>query len=121
MDKPTHTKTTVLPWGSFYLMCSFIAFLALILVGLNAWQKPNSEGLVDIAIAVGVLFQGLMVFSIAKALDATNRMCAYLVELAQRDEKENASGSYKDPWSCPICQQQNSYWDEKCVKCGHAR
>ena len=120
MEKPNVTRTAVLPWASFYVMCSFIFCLVLILMGVNAWQKPDSNGLVDILLAIGVLLQGLMVFFIAKALDATNKMCAYLVELAHPDEQK-ASGSYKEPWSCPICQQQNNYWDENCVKCGHRR
>jgi hypothetical protein len=121
MDKPVHTKTAVLPWGSFYLMCSFISFLVLMLIGLSEWQKTNPEGFIEIALAVGVLLQGLMVFSITRTLDATNRMCAYLVELAKGADQKQASGSYKEPWSCPICKQQNNYWDENCVKCGHRR
>jgi len=121
MDKPKHTKTAVLPWGSFYLMCSIFSFLVLVLIGLNAWQKTNLEGIAYIALAVGVLLQGLMVFSISKTLDATNRMCAYLVEVAQGYEQRQASSSYKEPWSCPVCQQQNNYWDENCIKCGQRR
>jgi hypothetical protein len=121
MDKPTHTKTTVSSWGFFYLICSVICFLLLLLFGLDKLQKATSEGIAYIALAIGVLLQGITVFSITRTLDATNRMCAYLVEVAKGDEKEESSGSYKDPWVCPICKQQNSYWDEKCVKCGHTR
>ncbi len=121
MDKPKPIKTEVLPWGSFYLMCSIIFFLVLILAGVNAWQKSNSEGLVDIAVAVGILLQGLVVFSITRTLDATNKMCIYLIQVAQMYEQKHASESYKDPWSCPVCKQENNYWDEKCSKCGQRR
>ena len=121
MDKPKNTRTAIVTWGSFYLMGSFIFFLVLILTAVNVWQKSNSEGLVDIVLGIGILLQGLMVFAITKTLDATNRMCAYLVEVAQIYEQKQDSSSFKEPWSCPICQQQNSYWDEKCVKCGQRR
>lgn len=121
MDKPAHTRTTVFSWGIFYLMCSLIGFLLFMLFGVDKLQKSTSDGIAFFALGVGVLLQGVMVFSISKTLDATNRMCSYLVELADAAEKEKASSSYKEPWSCPICQQQNAYWDEKCVKCGHAR
>jgi hypothetical protein len=121
MDEPKPTKTAVLPWGYFYLMCSFLFCLALVLIGLNALQKPGSEGLVDILVAAVVLLQGIILFMITRTLDVTNKMCAYLVEVAEAYEREKASGSYKAPWACPICQQQNNYWDEKCIKCGQRR
>ena len=121
MDTPTRTKTAVLSWGIFYLICSAIAFILLLFFGVDKLQKASSDGIAYIAVAIGVLLQGIMVFSITKALDATNRMCEYLVEAAQGAEQDEASRSYKDPWSCPICKQQNAYWDEKCVKCGHPR
>jgi hypothetical protein len=121
MVKPAKTQTTVFAWGIFYLICSFIGFLLLFLFGVDKMQKAPSDGIALCAGAVGVFLQGLMMFSIAKSLDATNRMCSYLVDIAEAAEKERASTAYKEPWSCPICKQQNSYWDEKCVKCGHAR
>lgn len=121
MDKPKNTKTAIFTWGSLYLMCSFIFFLVLIIIAANVWQKSSSDGLLDIILAIGVLLQGLMVFAVTKTLDATNRMCAYLVEVAHMYEQKEDSTGFKQPWACPICQQQNNYWDEKCVKCGQRR